>query len=309
MALIALFKRPGPSGFGFASSAEQVSEGVDLRGRTALVTGSNSGLGLETCRVLAKRGARVLALARSESSAQKAASEAGFEVVPVACELGDLGSVRRAVETARARADKIDILIANAGIMALPQRELIHGVEKQLFVNHFGHFTLVTGLLDRLSSDARVVILTSNAHTRAPAGGVDLEDLGMEKGYTPWVAYGQSKTANLLFARQLARRFRAAGEKRRANGVHPGVIATNLTRQMPAVAQWGWALMSPLFLKTIPQGAATQVWAAVHPGAAEVNGEYLSDCNVATSMPYAADMALAARLWEVTEARIAAIGG
>lgn len=308
MALIALFKRPGPSGFGFASTAEQVSEGVDLSGKTALVTGSNSGLGLETCRVLARRGARVLALARSEASAQKAASEAGFEVVPVACELGDLGHVRRAVETVEARADRIDIIVANAGIMALPTRELVHGIEKQLFVNHFGHFTLVTGLLDRLAPDARVVILTSNAHTRAPAGGVDLDDLGMEKGYAPWVAYGQSKTANLLFARELARRFREAGDKRRANGVHPGVIATNLTRQMPLVARWGWAMLSPLVLKTIPQGAATQVWAAVNPGAAEVNGEYLSDCNVATSMPYAADMALAARLWEVTEQRIAAIG-
>lgn len=309
MSLAALFKSPGPSGFGFGSTAAAVVQGLDLRGKTVLVTGASSGIGLETCRVLAGAGATVLGAARGEAAVQKATQSAGFEVVPIACELGELSSVRAAVQSVRARADRLDAVIANAGIMALPQRELIHGIEGQLFVNHFGHFALITGLLDRLSPEARVVLVSSEAHRRAPAEGVDLVSLGAEGRYLPWVAYGQSKLANLLFARELARRFAAAGTKRRANALHPGVIATNLTRHMPLPARMAWALAGPLFLKSVPQGAATQTWAAVHPGAAELNGEYLSDCNVARSLPIGEDMALAARLWEVTEARLATIGG
>jgi NAD(P)-dependent dehydrogenase (short-subunit alcohol dehydrogenase family) len=181
--------------------------------------------------------------------------------------------------------------------------EVKHGLELQFLTNHVGHFILVTGLLDRLAPEGRVTMLSSAAHTSAPRGGIDFDNLDGAKGYSAWSAYGRSKLANLLFAKALARRF--AGSRRVANAVHPGVIATNLGRHMPS---WGRAVlgaMEPLFLKSIPEGAATQTWAAVHPAAAEHNGEYLADCNVARASAYGRDTSLATRLWEETEALVA----
>jgi WW domain-containing oxidoreductase len=187
--------------------------------------------------------------------------------------------------------------------MALPRREVAHGIELQLFTNHVGHFLLVTGLLDRLADDGRVVMLSSEAHRRAPREGIRFDDLGAERGYSPWTAYGQSKLANLLFAKELARRL--VGTRRTAHAVHPGVIATNLGRHMPSIMRVALGVAAPLVLKSIPQGAATQTWAAVHPAAASLSGTYLADCNVARPRRDAEDPALAARLWEVTERIVA----
>ena len=305
MSLLALFKRPGPSGFGYGSTAADVTEGLDLSGKTYLVTGSNSGLGLETMRVLALRGAHVIAAARTEAKAASAIAALGVDATPVACELSEPGSVRACVEAVKALDRPLDGIVANAGIMALPTLEQRFGYELQFFTNHVGHFILVTGLLGSLGDRGRVVILSSSAHQTAPRDvGIEFDNLSGERDYAPWKAYGQSKLANLLFAHQLATRL-PAGQT--ANAVHPGVINTNLGRHMNKLLMIPFALMGPLALKTIPQGAATQTYVATHPSLAAVSGEYFADVNVAKSTRHGRDMALAEKLWAVTEDIVAEV--
>ena len=299
MSLYEHFKSNGPSGFGYGSTAEQVTEGVSLAGQTILVTGCNSGLGLETMRVLAKRGARVIGTARTVAKAKAAGDEVKGQILPLACELSDPTSVRSAVESVKRDDLKLDAIICNAGIMALPKLEQAYGYELQFFTNHIGHFLLVTGLLDQLTDSGRVVMLSSAAHQNAPKEGIQFDNLSGEKGYSSWAAYGQSKIANLLFAKELSRRF--TGTKKTANAVHPGVIATNLGRHMGAAANMLFGVVGPLFLKSIPQGAATQVYVATHPAAASITGEYFADCNVAKARRDADDADLARRLWDVSE--------
>jgi WW domain-containing oxidoreductase len=309
MSLIAAFKPKGPTGFGYASSASDVTEGVSLAGKTILVTGCNSGLGLETMRVLAVRGAHVIGAARTEAKANEAAASVTGKATGVACELSDPASVRACVETVKNMGAPLDAIVANAGIMALPKLNQAHGYELQFFTNHIGHFILVTGLLDRLTDDARVVMLSSAAHQMAPAGGIQFDNLSGEHGYKGWVAYGQSKIANLLFAKELSRRF--AGTKKTANAIHPGVIATNLGRHLgmsSLISSLVWGTANALFLKTIPQGAATQCYVAANSKAATISGEYWADCNVAKARPEADDPALAAKLWEVSEKIVAGLG-
>lgn len=298
MSLASLIKgRRGANGFGYASTAEEVSEGVDLTGKSFLITGVNSGLGQETARVLAMRGATVLGAARTEEKAREAcASFAG--AVPVACELGDPDSVRSAIAKVKEQGSLAG-LIANAGIMALPKRELLHGQEKQFYVNHVGHFQLVTGLLDSVADDGRIVILSSSAHGMAPKGGIQFDDLTFEQGYKGWTAYGQSKLANLLFAKELSRRLEGKGPV--ANACHPGVIATNLGRHMSLGMRILMPIGAALTFKTIPEGAATQTYLAANPAAATVTGEYYADCNPAKHSRYARDADMAKKLWDVTE--------
>lgn len=302
MSLPALLKSNGPSGFGYGSSAEDVTEGLDLAGKRILLTGCNSGIGAETLRVLGMRGASVIGAARTDDKAEKACAGAPGRHMPVACELSEPASVQACVDAVRAQGQPLDAIICNAGIMALPQREVKHGLELQFLTNHIGHFILVTGLLDRLAEGGRVVVLSSAAHKQAPKQGIRLDDLGCERWYSSWGAYGQAKLANLLFARELARRLDGG---RVANGVHPGVIATGLTRYMNPVADLAFKAMGPLLLKTTGQGAATQTWAAVNPGAADITGEYLADCNVAVSSERGRDMQLAAALWDKSEELVA----
>jgi NAD(P)-dependent dehydrogenase (short-subunit alcohol dehydrogenase family) len=290
-----MFSRPGVSGFGANATAEQVAAGLDLQGKTVLVTGSNSGLGLESARVLASRGARIIGTARTVDKAREALTGMR-DAVPVSCELSEPASVRAAVETIR-KEGSIDALICNAGIMALPKPEPKYGLDLQFLTNHIGHFILVTGLLETLAEEGRVVMLSSSAHEMAPAEGIDFDDLDGSKRYSSWRNYGQSKLANLLVARELARRFQ--GTRRTANAVHPGVIRTNLGRHLGLMANV-LAVASPLFLKNVGEGAATQVFVAAHPGMG-ANGEYWADCNVRKSSANGRDMALAARLWAESE--------
>lgn len=305
MSLYGLFKRTGSTGFGYNSTAEEVTAGVDLAGKTFLVTGSNSGLGTETARVLALRGARVIATARTADKAKEAFRGIPGDFVPLALELSEPASVRAAVATVRELGYAIDGIVANAGIMALPERKTQLGYEFQFFTNHVGHFILVTGLLDKLAPTGRVVMLSSSAHTGAYPDGVRLDDLSAEKAYTPWGAYGQSKLANLLFARHLAKRL-PAGQT--ANSVHPGVIATNLVRHLNPVVKAAWTYVGPtVVLKSIPQGSATSCYVVANPAAAAVTGEYWADCNVTTSSPKGQDDALAAALWEKTEQIVASL--
>lgn len=305
MSLYAMFTSPGPSGFGYASTAEEVVRDLDLTGKRILITGCNSGIGLESMRVLAARGATILAVARSEEKARQAADTVGASsAIPIACELAEPSSVFACIEAVRALGEPIDVLMLNAGIMTPPKLRSAHGHELQFITNHLGHFLLATRLLDRLADDARVVALSSRAHTRPVRGGIDFDNLDGARGYSPLGFYGQSKLANLLFARELGRRF--AGSGRTANAVHPGVIATNLGRQVGLPANLFFAVANPIALKSIPQGAATQCWAAVHPGAAALNGAYLADCNEAKSSRHGEDMELAARLWEASERIVSA---
>ncbi len=279
--------------FGFSSTAEEVTAGIDLTGKTWLITGCNSGLGLESARVLAMRGARIVGLARTEEKAANAFRELGIEGDAVACELSDLSSVRAAVETVRGLAP-LDGIMANAGIMALPTLQQIAGYERQFFTNHMGHFVLVTGLLDRLTEAGRVVLLSSGAHRMAKRG-IEIDNLSGETDYDPWRMYGRSKLANILFARSLAAKMK--GSKQTANALHPGVIATNLARHIEN-AEAMFASMKPN-MKTIEQGAATQCYVAVHPDVAEVSGVYFSDCaQKETLIPDGRDDAQAAALWE-----------
>lgn len=306
MGLIASLTPRGRSGFGAASTAEQVTAGRELAGKTFLLTGASSGIGLETLRVLHLRGARVLAAARTVDKARAAIAACAPGAVPVACELSEPASVRACVEAVQRDGGELAGIIANAGIMALPTLTVRHGLELQFLTNHLGHFMLVTGLLDQLAPDGRVVVVSSTAHRRAPREGIDFDNLAGERGYTPWGAYGRSKLANLLFAKELARRL--AGSGRTANAIHPGVIATNLTRSMGAAVGALWGVVSPVLLKSIPQGAATQCYVACHPAVAGVSGAYFRNCNVARPSALGEDPALAARLWAESERLVAQLG-
>jgi WW domain-containing oxidoreductase len=301
MSLYSKLQPKGPSGFGYGSTAEDVTAGLSLAGKTFLVTGCNSGLGLETARVLALRGGRIIGTARTAEKASAALAPLGGNSVGLECELSEPKSVRasvRAVKSALAGA-KIDALICNAGIMALPANEQKHGVELQLFTNHVGHFMLVTGLLSELAENGRVVMVSSRAHLRAPEGGIEFDNLSGARDYAPWKAYGQSKIANILFAKELARRFE--GTKKTANAIHPGVIFTNLSRHMNPAARVAFRLLGSLMMKNVGEGAATQCYVAAHPAPAKISGKYWVDCSVAEPRADGTDAATAARLWSVTE--------
>jgi WW domain-containing oxidoreductase len=303
MSLYELFTSKGPSGFGYGSTAEQVTEGLSLEGTTMLVTGCNSGLGQETMRVLAMRGARVIGTARTYEKAKAACNAISGQTMPLACELSDPISVRAHVAAVKRGGIKLHAIICNAGIMALPKLEKAHGYELQFFTNHIGHFMLVTELLEQLTESGRVVMLSSAAHARAPKGGIQFDNLDGSKGYNGWTSYGQSKMANLLFAKELARRF--AGTQKTANAVHPGVIRTNLVRNMNPFISFFLDTFGKVALKNMAQGAATQVYVATSPTLANVSGRYFADCNVATPRPDANDDALAKKLWDVSEKIVA----
>jgi NAD(P)-dependent dehydrogenase (short-subunit alcohol dehydrogenase family) len=299
VSLFGILKGRGANGYGYRSTAEEVTQGIDLTGRTYLLTGCSSGLGLETLRVLRLRGAHVVALARTQDAAGAALASDSGEATPLACDLSEPGSVRACVARVRELGRGLDGIICNAGIMALPRLEQKYGLEMQFLVNHVGHFLLVTGLLELLTDTGRVVMLSSGAHFSAPRGGIAFDNLDGERGYGPWKAYGQSKLANLLMAKELARRLADTG--RTSNAVHPGVIRTRLSRHMNVLARGGMALVAPLFLKNVPQGAATQCYVATHPEVQAISGEYFADCNIARPSRDALDSALAERLWRVSE--------
>ncbi len=286
--------------FGKSSSAEQVTAGIDLRGKLALVTGVNSGIGFETMRVLALRGARVIGTARTLAKAEAACRQATGALIPLACELESQASIRACAKDIARLERPLDLLIANAGIMALPRLEQVGGVEKQFATNHLGHFLLVNLLRPQLDAAeaARVVVVSSAAHLQAPPGGIEFDNLSGERGYGAWRAYGQSKLANVLFANALARRL---GPKRSASSLHPGLIGTNLGRSMSPLVSGAMSLFMRPFSKTIPQGAATSCYVATRPDPQGLSGTYFSDCAVAKASRHAADETLAERLWEVSE--------
>src|SRR5579863_7929478 len=305
MSFLAMFKSAGPTGFGYGSTAEQVTEGLSLVGQTILVTGCNSGIGQETCRVLALRGALVLGTARTKEKAMTACATLPGKAVGYSCELSDPSAVLGCVAAIKADGHQLDAIICNAGIMMLPKLEKSHGYELQFFTNYIGHFMLVTGLLDQLRDEGRVVMLSSEGHRSAPVGAIEFDNLSGDKGYKPLTAYGQSKMAYLLLAKELQRRF--AGSKKTAYAVHPGVVDTNLARNLGPVLRGVFAAVGRLFLKSTGEGAATEVFAAVSPKAVPLAGNYLADSNVKKPRADAEDAALATRLWVESEKIVQAL--
>ncbi|MEU9355436.1 SDR family NAD(P)-dependent oxidoreductase [Streptomyces griseoloalbus] len=300
------------SGFGARSTADDVLHGIDLTGRVALVTGGYSGLGLETTRALVKAGAQVVVPARRPDSAREALD--GLPRVEVsALDLGDLGSVRAFADGFLASGRTLDIVIGNAGVMACPETRVGPGWEAQFATNHLGHFALVNRLWPAIEpGGARVVSVSSRGHH---ASGIRWDDIHWERGYDKWEAYGQAKTANVLFAVHLDRLARDRGV--RAFSLHPGGILTPLQRHLPRqeMVDRGWideqgAPLNPEGFKTPQQGAATQVWAATSPRLDGMGGVYLEDCDIAEPAPdgdertgvkdWAVDPGQAARLWELS---------
>ncbi|MCA9527679.1 MAG: SDR family oxidoreductase, partial [Myxococcales bacterium] len=216
------------------------------------------------------------------------------DYLPVACDLGDLASVMAAVS---AVAEPLDGIIANAGIMALPEVTRIQGIESQFFVNHVGHFVLVNGLVGRLNFASRVVILSSAAH-RMASRGLELDNLDGGTDYEPWRLYGRSKLANIYFAQSLARRLRGGAS---VNAVHPGVIETNLGRHIPEDNRVAMYERFRPILKTMGQGAATQCLVAVRPEVEATTGAYFSDCVRTPTTPADLPEAEGERLWALTE--------
>ncbi|GLX98676.1 SDR family NAD(P)-dependent oxidoreductase [Herbidospora sp. NBRC 101105] len=293
--------------FGAESTASEVIEGIDLGGKRAIVTGANSGIGLETARVLADAGAEVMLAVRNVDAGIRAADEIGGKVAIAHLDLSDQTSVRDFVA---GWAGPLDILVNNAGISAPPLTRTPEGWELQFATNHLGHFTLTTGLHEALAMrpGARVVVLSSVANLRSPVVFDDIHYLRRE--YDPMEAYGQSKTANALFAVGAAGRW--AGDGIMVNAVMPGVIRTGIQRYF---TEEGFQnLLDNTGRpegKTIPQGAATSVLVATSPLLDGVTGRYFEDCNEAEPYPgtgprrgyapYAVDPELAMRLWYVSQ--------
>ncbi|MEX0171498.1 SDR family NAD(P)-dependent oxidoreductase [Streptomyces sp. LMG1-1-1.1] len=307
-------QRPLGSPFSAATAAEDVMEGVDLSGRTALVTGGYAGLGLETTRALAAAGARVVVPARRPDTARAVLGEVeGCEVV--AMDLADPDSVRAAAVRIGDRLDRLDILMAVAGTMASPERRVGPGWESQFATNHFGHFALAGELYPLLAAadGARVVVNSSAGHTLTD---IRWHDPHFRTGYDKWLAYGQAKTANSLFAVHLDALGRDDGV--RAFALHPGKIITGLQREMGLQEQVDRGRVDEhgnvvgAGFKTPSQGAATGLWAATSPLLSTRGGLYLEDCDVArVSAPeepmddggvraYAVAPDAAARLWELS---------
>jgi NAD(P)-dependent dehydrogenase (short-subunit alcohol dehydrogenase family) len=278
--------------FGAESTTDEVLAGVNLSGKRILVTGVSAGLGVETARALASHGAQVVGAARDLDKAlgatgevrAQAANGGGLELVEL--DLASLASVRACADALVAAGKPFDVVIANAGVMACPKGATADGFETQFGTNHLGHFVLVNRVASLLKPGARLVNLSSAGHRFS---NVDLDDPNFERTpYAEFVAYGRSKTANILFAVEFDRRHKAGGV--RATAVHPGVIHTELGRHMaPEVVQAMAAAAAaatpagaPGFrFKTIPQGAATSVWAGVVAAADAVGGHYCEDCHVA----------------------------
>ena len=302
--------------FGATSTTGDVLGGLDLSGMRVLVTGVSAGLGTETAQALAAHGATVIGTARDVEKGRRVTGD-GIELMHL--DLANLTSVRACANTLLKEGNAFDIVIANAGIMATPFGHTADGFEMQFGTNHLGHFLLINRLQPLLKAGSRVVMLSSAGHRNAD---VDLEDPNFERtDYTPFGAYGRSKTANILFAVEFDRRHKGQGI--RATAVHPGgILETELTRSMEPgalerrineVNEAARREGKPQFqLKTVPQGAATSVWAAVRAQADQIGGHYCEDCQVARPVPadsqsptgvrpYALNPERAKALWKLSE--------
>lgn len=311
--------------FGAHSTTDEVLQGIDLSGKRVLVTGVSAGLGVETARALAAHGAHVVGAARDLAKAERATAPVreaatnggGLELIEL--DLASFASIRAATDRLNAKGQGFDLVVANAGVMAPPFGKTADGFETQFGTNHLGHFLFVNRIAGLMKPGSRLVTLSSSGHRLAET---DLDDPNFERtAYDAWTAYGRSKTANALFAVEFDRRHRAHGI--RAAAVHPGGIQTELSRHldedaMKALVQRMSAATSPqgkpgFHFKSIPEGAATTLWAGIVADADAVGGLYCEDCHIAQQTgaeqttatsgvrPYALDAEKARALWAKSE--------
>lgn len=292
--------------FNAASTAEQVTEGLDLRHVTAVVTGCSAGIGYETMRVLVARGAHVLGIARTLEKARQACVAAVAQApgngraTPFACDQSDFAAVKSCAQDICKLGVPLDILICNAGIAFLAKLTQTRGIEEHFVVNHLSHFVLVHHLLAQVTAarQGRVVVLGSDAYKFAP-NGIEFDNLSGERDYDPIRMYAQSKLANGLFALELAQR--VAQTSATVNTLHPGVIETNIFKHFaPDQRPQAGKPYGPYFVKDIPQGAATTCYVATEPSLGQTNGEYFEDCHKVVPEPVMRDRVMAVRLWDVS---------
>jgi len=304
--------------FGAETSAEEAAGDIDLSGKTIVLTGGSAGLGVEVARVLASRGARIVSVVRDEAKGRAAAetireSVADAEIELAVLDLSDLDSVRKGADDIASRFPRIDRLINNAGVMACPLGRTREGLDTQLGTNHLGHFVLTARLMENIlaGAPARIVNLSSGGHRMSP---IRFDDPFFEKEeYSKFVAYGQAKTANVLFSVALDSRFKARGV--RSVAVHPGAIHTELGRHMTGddfkSLMKGRPQTEPMKFKQLAQGAATTVWAATTSEFDDKGGVYCEDCGIASVidtpgvsegvMSWAVDPEAAEKLWTLSE--------
>ena len=271
-----------------------------LIGKTAIVTGANSGMGMATARALLDEGATVIMLCRSEKRGKEAyeklLEDGNGRTFLILADLGDYDSVRNFTKQVKERFDKIDILVNNAGFISLDRQETKEGLERQFGINHVGHFLLTTGLLDMMGEGSRIVNVASGAHK---TGKIHFDDINLHKGFNVFKAYSQSKLANVLFTRELARRVKGRGIT--VNCCHPGAVATNIgIDRETGFGKTVTRLLKPFF-QTPEQGAATAIFLATDESVKDITGEYFYKCKIAKSSKRSKDMELAKRLFEFSE--------
>lgn len=271
-----------------------------LQNKTAIVTGANSGMGMATVRALSDMGAKVIMLCRSEKrgteALEKLSSEKYRDLELILCDLGNYDSIRAFANIVRRGYDNIDILVNNAGFISLDRQETGEGLERQFGINHIGHFLLTMSLLDLIGEGGRIVNVASGAHK---AGKIHFDDINLTKGFNVIKAYSQSKLANVLFTRELARRIKDRGIT--VNCCHPGAVATNIgIDRDTGFGKTVTRLLKPFF-QTPEQGARTAIFLASDDSVSDVTGEYFYKCRIAKSSKRSKDMELAKKLFEFSE--------
>ncbi|CAI0403097.1 unnamed protein product [Linum tenue] len=327
-----LFKKNGPSGFSSSSTAEQVTSGIDASSLTAIVTGASSGIGAETARVLAVRGVNVVMGVRNMDSGKKVREEIvkqapSAKVDAMELDLSSLASVRKFASAFNSSGRRLNLLMYvqhhynNAGVMATPFTLSKDKIELQFATNHLGHFLLTNLLLENMKKTAveskkegRIVVVASEAHRATYPNGIRFDKINDKSGvkkkflvlpvyrYSSYLAYGQSKLANILHAKELSRRLKEEGANVTANSLHPGVIATNLFRHMTLISvpvvSGVIEAVGKLAFKNVEQGAATTCYVALHPQVKGISGEYFSDSNLSKPTSFGQDAALGKKLWD-----------
>ncbi|GLU21117.1 hypothetical protein SLE2022_372790 [Rubroshorea leprosula] len=306
-----LFNRKGPSGFSGSSTAEEVTQGIDGTGLTAIVTGASSGIGAETARVLAMRGVHVIMGVRNISAGSDV-KEAIVKEIPSAkvdvmeLDLSSFESVRKFASEYNSSDRPLNLLINNAGIAGTPFKLSKDNIELHFATNHLGHFLLTNLLLDRIKKTAyeskregRIVNVSSEAHHLFQySGGIRFDRINDQSGYRRFAAYGQSKLANVLNANELARRLKEEGVDITANSLHPGAIVTNIARHYFGILNGLVCKVGKLVFKGVEQGAATTCYVALHPKVEGITGEYFKDCNIGQAGEKGRDAELAKKLWD-----------
>ncbi|CAM8980517.1 unnamed protein product [Rhodiola kirilowii] len=302
-----MFWGKGPSRFSSSSTAEEVTDGIDATGLTAIVTGGSRGIGAETARVLALRGAHVVLGVRNTASGQNT-KETIMKQIPTAkvdvieLDLSSISSVKEFVSQFKSTGLPLNLLINNAGICLTPYKLSVDGIELQFATNHVGHFLLTDLLLDTMKDtsrksnmEGRIVNVSSVAHIALCPKGIRFEKINEESGYMR--EYRLSKLANVLHANELSTRLMEEGYNITANSLHPGVVRTNLV-QHNTFAQAMVNMFCKMIIKDVQQGAATTCYVALHPQVKGVTGEYFSNSNLSKAAPHARNKNLAKKLWQ-----------